>query len=194
MKRKQKTDSQTYESPSPQRDRHFDVQRQVRRPATGTQGQAGANHTGTLRKEWGAETNNRGVGEWTFLSGDRPFPGSCKNLENYSPKTAPERVENGQNSDIFGKIFFAETLEKQGSHDSAGIILKNFAKFSLPPIAIPVITGYNIEHNRAMKAYHRFYCPSNQPAITRSVTFNNSSRAANSCKGLIETKEGSTRT
>jgi hypothetical protein len=126
----EKADNHTYGT-SPQDNRYKHLFRQVRRAIADVAGQGGTNYKGTRREEWSAETNNRGLGERTFFSSNRPFSVSCQNLKNLPPKSFTERI----------------TLENKGKKN-----FENFSEFSKSPLDNSVITGYNIEHNGLPKS------------------------------------------
>ena len=136
----EKADNQTYESKSPQRDRHVDVQRSLCRKVERTAGQGRTHHTGTRRENGNTTFDDSSVGSWEKPPVSRKISRDCKSSENNPPKLTPERVDFGENLENFGKIFFAETLQNTESSGFSEKILGNFAH---PPIAITQNVCYN---------------------------------------------------
>jgi len=88
---KENADSQTYESPSPQRDRHVDLRGSVRRAPADVEGKSGVDGGSTCRKERDSQTNAVELGVRYKNSRYRQIAGTSRISWSYSPYSyAPE--------------------------------------------------------------------------------------------------------
>jgi len=88
---------QTYESETPETHRHEHLQRSLCGTTAGTAGRAGTHYTGVIGEDGHTTVDVRCVGTGKSTADNyRTSPGTCESPENYAPKTATEKVENGQ--------------------------------------------------------------------------------------------------
>jgi hypothetical protein len=185
-------EKQAHESPSTEGNRHIDLQRSLRPTAEGVEGQGGADHTGIVRKNGHTEVNNRIVGKCGQDSDSGKVADTCQNSRSSGIKIDTERVKNKQNLENFQKFFFAQILENKGFDDYLEKNLKNFEQNPDTPYCKHAFVCYNAPYNKKRDSKKRqlFTTPSNQPTITRSVTYLDFTEHRYSDKGLIAPPKG----
>jgi len=120
-------DNTTYGT-SQKENRRFDVLWTVCRPIAGTSGQCRTLHRGTVREKRNTFRYIEKLGVWTTFAGQRRISRSCESPRCENSGTLSRKI--AENRENFGKVFFTETLEKQGSTGFLGEIFKNFPKFT----------------------------------------------------------------
>jgi len=190
-----------YESPTTQGNRHEHLQRQVCRPAAGAAGQGGTDDTGTRRENGNTRIDIAGLGIGQPATNDyRTAPGIGYSIANFSEKYPSEKVKNRKNLENSEKIFSSPTLENKESGRFSERTLTFFEKKCLPPIAKLIFISYNgrykawdispIAKKRDLKLLKQSQAPSNQPNITRSVTYLDFTAQRYLDKGLFTTTKG----